>query len=79
MSIIKKDPFLISLIRSVSEWYDEWYNDNVILMKELHIEMLVSHYDFNRFKKCNNLHKEKVKFLGEVQEIVNINISNGRY
>jgi len=78
MFVIRKDIFLIALIRDISMWYDKWYMGNLIAMKELHIKTLLSYYDKDRFKKCNDLCKERISFLTEVQEIVNININHGR-
>lgn len=72
-----KDIFLIILIRDISKWYDKWYMGNLHAMKSLHIEMLISHYDPKRFRECENLYKERIKFLAEVQKLVDTYVSNG--
>jgi len=77
MLVIQKDIFLITLIRDVSKWYDKWYKGNLIAMKELHIRTLLSYYDKDRFRKCNSLYDERIFFLTEVQEIVDLRISFG--
>ena len=77
MLVIRKDIFLTTLIRDVSKWYDKWYVGNLIAMKDFHIKMLLSYYDSNRFRNCNDLCKERSNFLTEVQEVVNISISSG--
>ena len=40
-------------------------------MKQHHIKILLENYDEERFFNCKDLYKERVKFLNEVQEIVN--------
>ena len=77
MFVIRKDIFLITLIQDVSKWYDKWYVGNLIAMKDLHIKMLLSYYDKERFVKCTSLCKERILFLTEVQEIVDISINCG--
>lgn len=77
MFVIREDIFLITLIRDVSKWYDKWYIGNLIAMKDFHIKMLISYYDVNRFRNCSNLYTERLNFLTEVQEIVNISMHSG--
>jgi len=77
MFVIRKDVFLITLIRDVSKWYDKWYVGNLVAMKDFHIKMLLLYYDIDRFRNCNNLCKERSNFLTEVQEVVDTSISSG--
>jgi len=77
MSVIRKDIFLITLIQDISKWYDKWYMGDIIVMKNFHVKILLSHYDTDRFRKCNNLYEERIFFLTEVQDIVNINVNYG--
>lgn len=77
MFVVQKDVFLITLTRDVSQWYDSFYNGNVISMKALHLIKLFEHYDPDRFRKCNNLNKERTLFLIEIQEEVNREIDLG--
>jgi hypothetical protein len=77
MFVVRKDIFLITLIQDISKWYDKWYKGNLVAMKKLHINTLLSNYDPDRFKKCNNLCEERKKFLAEIQETVNISTSFG--
>ena len=70
MFVIQKDVFLITLVRDVSKWYDQWYKGNVIAMKALHLGKLLENYDPDRFKNCDNLYKERITFLSEIQEIM---------
>ena len=79
------DIFLHRMIEMVYASYDEWYNPEEVYhkhrpaavtslneMKEVHIKELLNHYDKERFEKCDNLYEERVKFLKEVQQIVDI-------
>ena len=77
MFVIRKDVFLITLIRDVSKWYDKWYIGNLVAMKDFHTKMLLLYYDIDRFRNCNNLCKERSNFLTEVQEVVDTSISSG--
>ena len=77
MLVIRKDVFLITLIRDVSKWYDKWYVGNLVAMKDFHTKMLLLYYDIDRFRNCNNLCKERSNFLTEVQEVVDTSISSG--
>jgi len=77
MLVIRKDVFLITLIRDVSKWYDKWYIGNLVAMKDFHTKMLLLYYDIDRFRNCNNLCKERSNFLTEVQEVVDTSISSG--
>ena len=77
MLVIRKDVFLVTLIRDVSKWYDKWYVGNLVAMKDFHTKMLLLYYDIDRFRNCNNLCKERSNFLTEVQEVVDNSISSG--
>lgn len=78
-----QDFFLQTLIDSVCKSYDEWHHfkesfykhkeihqANLNSLKENHIQVLLTHYDKKRFTNCKNLYNERVKFLNEVQQIV---------
>ena len=78
-----EDVFLHRLIQMVYTWYNEWYapekmyhkhrpmvNASIEAAKEEHIKELIKHYDKERFENCNNLYEERIKFLTEVQHIV---------
>jgi len=76
------DFFLQTLINAVYKTYDEWHlpeksfyrkhnESNVNSLKQHHIKILLENYDEERFFNCKDLYKERVKFLNEVQEIVN--------
>lgn len=76
------DFFLQTLINSVRKTYYEWYCPDQSFKKELektildiqienHINILKEYYNKERFAKCKNLYDERVKFLNEVQQIVN--------
>ncbi len=72
--LLNKDLFLLRLINSVSEWYDEHYFAGQIELegkKAIHIQVMKDHYNHWRFIACKNLNKERIKFLEEVQEKVN--------
>ncbi len=79
MFVIRKDIFLITLILDVSKWYDRWYAGNLIAMKTLHLQLLLAHYEPKRFEECDNLYKERVQFLVEVQEIMDRQVTIGGY
>lgn len=79
------DVFLQRLIQMVSDSYDEWYSPGKVFhkhrelrsyaldnRKRFHIQKLLAHYDKERFINCKNLYKERVKFLNEVQQIVDL-------
>lgn len=77
MFVIRKDIFLITLTRDVSEWYDKWYMGNLKAVKTLHLRILLENYDPDRFRHCDNLHNERIIFLIEVQTIVNERLDSG--
>lgn len=76
------DFFLHTLIESVRRSYYEWHcpeksfrkkieKMNLDNMIEEHVRILKLYYDKSRFTRCKNLYDERVKFLNEVQQIVN--------
>ena len=81
-----EDVFLERLIIEVHKTYDEWWCDPgevyhkhremhsyaLEAAKNFHVHMLLLHYDRERFIECENLSEERVRFLNEVQEIVDI-------
>jgi len=77
------DVFLHRLIQSVHKWYDELYcpseayhkhalsyASSLDKIKKFHVQILLAHYDKERFVNCKDLYEERVKFLTEVQQIV---------
>ncbi len=77
------DFFFQTLVKSIRKTYEQWHHPegalhkglakaNVDTLIEFHITVLGLHYDKERFVNCKDLYAERVKFLGEVQEIVNI-------
>jgi hypothetical protein len=79
------DVFLHRLIQMVYATYDEWYMPGMPYhkhremhsyalerIKKHHVQMLLAHYDKERFANCKNLYEERVKFLNEVQQIVDL-------
>jgi hypothetical protein len=75
-----EDVFLERLIEEVYKSYDEWYmperayhkhrdmvSHELDELKKEHIEILIMHYDKQRFIDCKNLYEERVKFLNEIQ------------
>lgn len=78
------DFFLQTLINAVYKTYDEWHfpeksfhkhkkrnEENINNLKRHHVGVLLEYYDKERFKNCKDLYSERVKFLNEVQNIVN--------
>ncbi len=68
-----KDIFLLRMVDSVSKWYDEHYFANkfeIDRKKEFHIQTMKDNYNHWRFIVCKNLNEERIKFLTEMQEVV---------
>jgi hypothetical protein len=77
------DFFLQTLINSIDKFYNEWYCPEKSFNKEIekvklnilieqHIRVLLLYYDKERFVNCKDLYKERVNFLTEIQQIINI-------
>jgi hypothetical protein len=77
MFVIRKDIFLITLILDVCKWYDKYYTGNLHTMKTVHVQKLLAYYNPVRFEECDNLHDERIKFLGEIQVIMNHSVNMG--
>jgi hypothetical protein len=77
-TIIKIDFLFNTLIKVVSEWYDEYYMgtpEETNARKEIHLQILKDLYDPTRFETTSNLNKEKEEFLIEVQTAVEVIVS----
>ncbi len=79
MTIVIRHDFLFNtLIKAVSEWYDEHYFgsfEEFNALKEIHLQTLKDLYDPERFKTAVDLNKEKEEFLTEVQAAVEIQLA----
>ena len=80
---MSQDFFLQTLINSVCKSYDEWHQldksfhqhreqnkASLDSLKQDHILVLLTHYNKERFTNCKNLYNERVKFLDEIQQII---------
>lgn len=77
--LLNRDIFFMSLTKAVSDWYDEHYFADKIEVegkKAFHLQIMSDHYNHWRFIVCRNLNEERVKFLGEVQVLVDNSYKN---
>ena len=63
------DIFYEKLKKDISDFYDEFFCKEESL-KEVHLYLLNEHYDKKRFQDCDNLELERIKFLTELQKLV---------
>jgi len=68
--VIDPEILLKSLIKSVGNFYDKYYHGQYIGRKNYHIRKLLENYDKKRFSRAENLYEERLKFLGEMQDLV---------
>jgi len=62
------DIFYENLKRDIENFYNDPYQDDSL--REVHLYLLHEHYSHSRFSGCENLEKERIKFLTELQRLV---------
>ena len=62
------DIFYENLKRDIDKFYDDPFQDESL--KELHLSLLHENYQYSRFQNTKCLEIERVKFLTELQELV---------
>jgi len=63
------DIFYENLKQSIIKFYNEFFcNERSTL--QIHLDLLRSCYNEDRFKNCENLEKERIAFLTELQTII---------
>jgi hypothetical protein len=68
--IIDPEILINSIIKSVARFYDKHYYGRYLGKKNYHLIQTLENYDKERFSKAKNLHEERKKFLGEMQDLV---------
>lgn len=68
--IIDPEIFLNNLLKSVGIFYDNSYHGCSIGKKNYHLRRILESYDRERFSRAENLYEERVKFLEEIQYLV---------
>ena len=62
------DIFYENLKRDIDKFYDDPFQDESL--KELHLSLLHENYQYSRFQNTECLETERVKFLTELQLLV---------
>ena len=62
------DIFYKKLKTDIEKFYDDPYQEESL--RQVHLSLLHENYSHSRFAKCENLEVERVKFLTELQELV---------
>ena len=62
------DIFYENLKRDIEKFYSDPFQDESL--RELHLSLLHENYHLSRFHDAENLEKERVKFLTELQSLV---------
>lgn len=66
-NVVEVDLALISMVRAVDKWYDEYYqNDANFTEKSIHKAYLVRFYDSNRFSNYETIGEERLRYLEEI-------------
>ena len=66
-NIVEVDLALISMIRAVDEWYNNYYqNDLYFTEKNVHKTYLVKFYDSRRFCNYQTIGDERIRYLEEI-------------
>ena len=69
------DFILKKFLLDVRNWYEEHFDGFDLEERyELHCKILISYYDSKRFTECQDLQKERIKFLNEVQSAMNLEV-----
>ena len=62
------DIFYANLKRDIERFYDDPFQDESL--RELHLSLLHENYQYSRFQNTENLKLERIKFLTELQKLV---------
>ena len=68
--VIDPEILLKSLIKSVANFYEKYYLGQYVGKRNYHIRKVIENYDKERFSHAENLYEERLKFLEEMQNIV---------
>lgn len=66
-NVVEVDLALISMVRAVDKWYNEYYQNDVnFTEKNIHKAYLVRFYDSNRFSNYETIGEERLRYLEEI-------------